>query len=153
MSAVEKLFKDVLKNLNSGNIRNALYDLQTLKGMVPEDPRVYYYYGVCYQRQDEHAKAVENFKKTVELSSNPDPKLYMFLGSSYLQLKNYEQAIENLALAVEKGLKEPVIYYSLAIGYAQTGQKEKAVEVLERLHDLSSGIDRRDIEIEMEIEL
>ncbi|MHA1230062.1 MAG: tetratricopeptide repeat protein [Candidatus Helarchaeota archaeon] len=125
MSAIENIFKSVLKNLNSGNIKYALYDLQTLKGM-------YYYYGVCYQRQDEHIKAIENFNKTLELASNPDPKLYMFLGSSYLQTKNYEKAIENFKLAIEKGLEEAAIYYNLAVAYAQSGQKEKAVEAAEK---------------------
>ncbi|MHA1409998.1 MAG: tetratricopeptide repeat protein [Candidatus Odinarchaeia archaeon] len=131
MSA-ENLFKSVLKNLNAGNIKYALLDLQSLKGMLPNDPRVYYYYGVCYQRGNEHEKAVENFNKSLQLTSDPDPKLYMFLGSSLLQLKDYSKAIENFNLALGKGIAEPAIFYSLAIAYAQIGEKEKAIEAAEK---------------------
>jgi predicted Zn-dependent protease len=72
------------------------------------------------------------------LESEPDNTMVMFgLAKEYEKLGEWKNAIDILEQYLAKADDEGNAYGTLAMAYAQTGQKDKAVETLRRGIDVS----------------
>jgi Tfp pilus assembly protein PilF len=88
--------------------------------------------GVVYLCSRQYDKAIEQFQKAIEI----EPKFtwtYIWLGLTYLEENMNDQAIKSFETATQ-GTKD-VIYMLgyLGMGYARTGQKAKALNVLKKM--------------------
>ena len=80
--------------------------------------------------------AVEKLKKSAELA--PHFKTLECLGECYLEQKNYYQAIIFLASAAGMGNNQSRPYFLLAKALLAIGEKDKAIEKLERALQINS---------------
>lgn len=131
--SLEPVLESVEKNLNEGNIKYALLDLKTAKGMAPDDFRVYYYYGRCYLETQEYDKAIGNLEKAYDM--NPLGQISYFLALAYVRNKDWQNAVE----IAEDGLaKDPSDMIKGALNYLKSGahielgEKKKALAAAEK---------------------
>jgi len=79
---------------------------------------------------------IEIFRQMLE--AEPDNTMVMFgLAKEYEKLGEWKNVIDILERYLAKSDDEGNAYGTLAMAYAQTGQKEKAVETLRRGIDVS----------------
>jgi predicted Zn-dependent protease len=81
---------------------------------------------------------IEIFRQMLE--SEPDNTMVMFgLAKEYEKLGEFKQVIDILERYVANADDEGNAYGTLAMAYAQTGQRDKAVETLKKGVDVSTA--------------
>lgn len=94
--------------------------------------------GKTYYNNGEYDKAIEIFKKAVEL--NPDNELnWHWLGTSYNQNGQYQEAIQSLLKAVELNPNKGVNWYYLGNSYINNEKYEDAIKSLLKATELNSN--------------
>ena len=104
-------------------------------------PETYYYLGQLAQEENDDERAIQLFKKAIELVPS-----YSFahagLGASYLRLKNYQLAEQELELSVKLNPNDSKAHYNLAVLFARLRNQLRAQEemrIVEKLKSKSSG--------------
>ncbi len=159
--SAETQFAEALASFRSGELKTAEEMFKIIIDRfagLKEGAYAAYLAGECALVDGRNTHAVELFDSYMKKSGK-----YPFFHDAALEgiatawenERDFEKASE-VYLELIGNMKtntfvETVYLRKAADTLKMAGRKEKAVEVLERLHDLSSGIDRRDIEIEMEI--
>ena len=93
--------------------------------------------GKTYYNNGEYDKAIEIFKKAVEL--NPDDySNWNWLGSSYNQNGEYQEAINSLLKAIELNPNDAYNYYWLGFSYYGNGEYERAIDSSLKAVELNS---------------
>ena len=92
--------------------------------------------GKTYHNNEEYDKAIEIFKKAVELYPNDDDNYY-WLGRSYYQNEQYEEAINSLLKAIQLVPNSPEYWAMLGISYGINGQIEEAIKSLLKAAELN----------------
>ena len=92
--------------------------------------------GKTYCNNGEYDKAIEIFKKAVELNPNDDDNYY-WLGRSYYQNEQYEEAINSLLKAIQLVPNSPEYWAMLGISYGINGQIEEAIKSLLKAAELN----------------
>ena len=100
-------------------------------------PEVYYYLGLLAQEQNDDARAIVLFEKTVQKLPNY-AHARIALGSSYMKLKNYPRAKEELEMAVKLDPEEPTGHYNLALLYARLKDPARAQEQMKIVEQLKA---------------
>ena len=98
-------------------------------------PEAFYYLGLIAQGENEDARAVELFGKSIQLAPT-FAHAHVALGSTYLKLKDYERAQAALEAGVKLSPEDPKAHYNLALLYARLKEPERAREemrIVERL--------------------
>lgn len=85
--------------------------------------------GKTYYNNGEYDKAIEIFKKVVELYPNDDYNWYN-LGVSYNKNEQYQEAINSFLKVVELNPNDDDSWYWLGISYGMNSQYDKAIETL-----------------------
>ena len=94
--------------------------------------------GKTYYNNGEYDKAIEIFKKAVEL--NPDNELnWHWLGPSYNKNGQYQEAINSLLKAVELNPNDYLNWHWLGNSYNQNGQYQEAINSLLKAVELNSN--------------
>ncbi|MGV9169610.1 MAG: tetratricopeptide repeat protein [Promethearchaeia archaeon] len=134
----ENLLESVQKNLNEGNVKQALLDLKSAKGMAPDDWRVAYYYGRCYLQTGELDEAIENLKKAHD--ALPIPTVSYFLANAYVRNKNWSDAaaIAEGALSqdMDNTVTEAALNYIASGANMDQGNLDKAIAAAENAVEL-----------------
>ncbi|MHA1379943.1 MAG: tetratricopeptide repeat protein [Candidatus Helarchaeota archaeon] len=133
--SLEPILNSVMKNLKAGKIDLALLDLKSAKGMAPNDPRVYYYYARCYIKSRKYPEAIENLKKSIELSTDGIPMSYYYLGFSYIKNKEWQNGVEIINKGLKQDLPEvavPAMYYYKSGALMELGKIKEAIEAAEK---------------------
>ena len=97
------------------------------------DPRsfvAHYYLGAALQRMSRLKEAIPEFQKAVEL--NNDSYSIAMLAQAYARNGQTDEARKLLAHLNEMAKSAEVPEYALALVYASLGEKERAIEALER---------------------
>jgi tetratricopeptide (TPR) repeat protein len=105
-----------------------------------------YYYGINLKEelsaQQRWQKALELYKKSVDTKVTPTTLFY--LGNCYYNLSKYNEAISEYERLIKRFPREvellPIVYQKLASAYMNTGNKEMAINTLNRLAGLDNGI-------------
>lgn len=87
-----------------------------------EDAKLYYQIGLVYAQKQDNNKAIECFKKRVEITPSPD--VYFMMSYDYKALNQYTEALECMKIAVSKDPKNATYYYAIAKIYGEMGDKE-----------------------------
>ena len=83
--------------------------------------------GKAYYNNEEYDKAIEIFKKAIELNPNDDDSC-RWLGNSYRKNEQIEDAIKYHLKAIELNPDKPVNWSMLGSSYTENGQKEEAIK-------------------------
>ncbi len=126
-------FKVGVSYLNSGNMAEAIYNLNQAYTIKPHDPDILNALGIAYTKVGELDKAQEYFLKAIQ--SNPKKaESYVNLGILLAKKKDYGSAEEYF----KKAIKNPnyknkeKAYYNLALVYLKLGNLEKYEESLKK---------------------
>ena len=122
----------------------ATYDRAIAAVGVPQRDNwtLFYFRGICFERDKQWPKAEADFKKALELY--PDQPLVLnYLGYSWVdQGVNLEEAFKMLRRAVELQPNDGYIVDSLGWAHFKLGQYIEAAETLERAIALKPAEDR-----------
>jgi len=95
----------------------------------PNDERAYYETGLICLKLGEKEKALEKFKKVIDL--NPSYKnIHYNLGNTYYQLKILNESIESLKKSIQKNQGINSAHNLLGIIYQSQGMYKEAIEIL-----------------------
>jgi outer membrane protein assembly factor BamD (BamD/ComL family) len=154
-------YAEALASFRSGDIKTAEEMFKIIDerfGGSEEGAYSAYLAGKCALEDGRNTHAIELFDTYLRRSGK-----YPFFHDAALDgiaiawenERNYEKASEvylRLAGDMKTNSFVETAYLRKAADALKMGdRREKAIEVLERLHELSSGIEKRDIEIEIEI--
>ena len=99
------------------------------------DPHSYlahYYLGQIYQLQGHLTEAVAEYQKAVELDD--DPQALAFLGQAQARIGQHDKAQKILSRMTEEAKSRYVSAYSFALMFIALGDKERAIDALERAY-------------------
>src|SRR6476646_5607213 len=94
--------------------------------------------GLCFRALDREAEAHEIFQQALRrienhLQLNPDDVRAVYMKSgSFASLEDYAQALEWSDRALAMDPEEPSVLYNVACNYAIMGEKEKALDCIEK---------------------
>jgi TolB-like protein/Tfp pilus assembly protein PilF len=106
------------------------------------DPRFYYTHwnlGEALELKGNLREALAEYKKAVELDD--DPFVLALLGQAYAKLGQRDEALKILAQLLQIGAHRYVPSYSYALLHMALGEKDKAIEWLERSYREGAGLD------------
>jgi len=113
------------------------------------DSRFYmahYYLGEVLQLKGQLAEAIAEYRTAVEL--NDDPIALAFLGQAHARAGQMDEAQKILARLTEEAKSRYVSGYSFALVLTALGDKEGAVDALERAYRNGEGNDLRIIKVD-----
>ena len=70
----------------------------------PNNEELYIQKANIYSKKDQHEKAIEVFKKAIEIADD-SADLYSLIGMEYLFLDQYQDAKQNFKKCIELGLR------------------------------------------------
>jgi DNA-binding winged helix-turn-helix (wHTH) protein/Tfp pilus assembly protein PilF len=124
--------------LSSGNVPAGLDAMQRARALEPTSLAMnstlssYYYYAREYE------KAVELGKAALELDPQ-FPIAHASLGLAHLATGNKQEALKQFGEAVQFSGEAPLMVAQLAYGLAESGESEKAHELVKQLSHSSNG--------------
>jgi len=105
--------------------------------LAPLDMGINGHLGFHYYWTREYDKAIEQYIKTLEIDPN-DPWVHSYLGRAYKEMGWYSKAIEESKQALSLiGKNEAEILSNLGNVYAVSGNREKALEIINVLFEQS----------------
>ncbi|PYI45252.1 MAG: hypothetical protein DMF11_12885 [Verrucomicrobia bacterium] len=99
------------------------------------DPHSYlahFYLGQIYQIQGHLTEAIAEYQKAVELDD--DPQALAFLGQAQARIGQHDKAQKILSRMTEEAKSRYVSAYSFALMFIALGDKERAIDALERAY-------------------
>jgi TolB-like protein/Tfp pilus assembly protein PilF len=140
---------DPLSMINNADLGNTYfyarrYDeaVAPLRKAIEIDPGshlAHYYLGQVLQEKGETAAATAEYKKAVELDD--DPQALACLGQAYARSGKRREAEQILARLMEEAKTRYVSAYNMALMFLGLGQKEHAIDALERAYSEGAGND------------
>lgn len=116
-----------------GRQSEALAEIQRAQELDPLSLIVGDVYGWIYYEGRQYDRAIEQYKKTLELDSAYVPAV-LDLGASYLRKGKYPEALSQFQRARTLAGDNGVVLSSLGQVYALSGQRAKAREILDELY-------------------
>ena len=113
-----------------------------LRKTIEIDPRFYiahYYLGQAFQLKGQLTEAIAEYQKAVELDD--DPEALAYLGQAYARVGQRDEAQKILARLTEESKSRYVSGYSMALMFMGLGDKEHAIDALERAYREGAGND------------
>jgi TolB-like protein/Tfp pilus assembly protein PilF len=113
-----------------------------LRKTIEIDPRFYiahYYLGQAFQLKGQLTEAIAEYQKAVELDD--DPEALAYLGQAYARVGQRDEAQKILARLTEESKSRYVSGYSMALMFMGLGNKEHAIDALERAYREGAGND------------
>jgi TolB-like protein/Flp pilus assembly protein TadD len=114
--------------------------IEQLRKTIEMDPRFYYAHwrlGRALQLKVHLKEAIAEYRKAVEL--NDDPAVVALLGQAYARAGQREEAKKTLADLSDDTKSRYVRAYSFALIYLALGNKERAIDELERAYCERAG--------------
>src|SRR5947208_111000 len=109
---------------------------------IEMDPRFYYAHwnlGIAWQSKGQLNEAIAEYRKALEL--NDDPYVLGLLGQAYARTGQRDEAQRILARLNEEAKSRYVHAYSFALMYLALGDKERAIDEMERAYRERAGGD------------
>jgi len=120
-----------------------------LRKTIEIDPRFYiahYYLGQAFQLKGQLTEAIAEYQKAVEL--NDDPEALAYLGQAYARAGQRDEAQKILARLTDEAKSRYVSGYSMALMFMGLGDKEQAIDALERAYREGAGNDLFTIKVD-----
>ena len=118
----------------TGDFDGAIEDLSMCVVLDPEESYAFETRGDIYLRQGKKELAEADFQKVIEIENTPEK--YSCIHYAYQGLRQYEKAIEMMDSIIAREEDRAGNYYDAACLYARMGNKQKALEYLEKSLEL-----------------
>lgn len=123
-----KLFKvEVYVFENKLDEANVLLD--ELYELEPSNEEIYIQKANIYSKQDQHEKAINVFKKALEIAEDTSD-IYSLIGMEYLFLDKFEEAKVNFMLCLENDFEDYSSLYNIIYCFDFLEQHEEAIDYL-----------------------
>ncbi|MCX6579266.1 MAG: tetratricopeptide repeat protein [Candidatus Aminicenantes bacterium] len=126
------LLKKGSELINAGKFPAAITALTEAITAAPTNPLLYYYRGFAIEKNGDPDKALEDFKKSLEL----DPQLVLSLaevGKIYAKKKDLDNAVIYYKKAYDLGIKDVLSLYNYGVCLFNLGNNDEALKVFEKL--------------------
>jgi len=102
---------------------------------------IHYYFnsGLHYSKQGNHQKAIENYKKALEINPN-FPQIYYNLANVYNELKHFDFAIENYRKAYQLDPSMYLAVNNMGVTFAMKEDYASAIECFKRAAEIKPDI-------------
>jgi tetratricopeptide (TPR) repeat protein len=114
------------------SIQKALQELETLSGLTPDDPRIYYALGGAYFELEEPEKAIQAYEKFQSLAPNTDNG-YREIAKYYDRQGNDEKTLEYLLKGLKIQPDSGESLFMLGSLYSKLNEYKEAVPVYRKL--------------------
>ncbi|HLP44489.1 MAG TPA: tetratricopeptide repeat protein [Candidatus Deferrimicrobium sp.] len=121
--------------INTGKFPDAINTLTEAITATPTNPLLYYYRGFAYDKSGNPDKALEDYKKSLEL----DPTFLLSLseaGKIYAKKKDLNNAVIYYKKAFELGTKDVIALYNYGSCLFNLGNNEEALKVFQKLVEI-----------------
>ena len=122
--------------LDTGFPKEALQHFLYLTKFFNDDSGIYYNLGIVYEKLKEFDKAVDAYKKAIELSPD-EVDSYYNLGLVYIAKKMYEEAVDCFETVLEHDSDDSNSYFSIGLCYFKEGKLDGAKYYFERTVELN----------------
>jgi tetratricopeptide (TPR) repeat protein len=126
------LMKKGVELINTGKYADAVTTLTEAITATPNNPLLYYYRGFAVEKGGDSDKALEDFKKSLEL----DPDFLLSLaeaGKISAKKKDLENAVIYYKKAYDLGTKDVLSLYNYGVCLFNLGNNDEATKVFEKL--------------------
>jgi tetratricopeptide (TPR) repeat protein len=116
--------------------------IEQFRKAIDLDPRFYYVHwnlAEALELKGNLREALAEYKKAVELDD--DPFVLALLGQAYAKIGQRDEALKIMAQLRQVGAHRYVPAYSYALLHMALGEKDKAIEWLERSYHDGAGLD------------
>ena len=134
-TAVNMQNDDSLREVTVDPFETSLAHLKNAAAINPDSARTYQVMSSTYFELDQPEMAIETYERAMSMLNPPAREDYEYLGSLYLFANEYEKAISTSQEARELYPDDPVFVQFLADAYIQSGETERAIEIVEGLID------------------
>lgn len=114
----------------TGDFEGAVEDLSMCVVLDPEESYAFETRGDIYLKQGKKELAEVDFRKVIELENTPEK--YNCIHYAYQGLGQYDKAIEMMDSIIARNEDRAGSYYDASCLYARMGNKQKALEYLEK---------------------
>ncbi|MDZ4163710.1 MAG: tetratricopeptide repeat protein [Smithellaceae bacterium] len=133
--------------------KEAAVEYRKLWEKKPDDPEILERLANAFFRDKNYKQAVEYYDKLV---SDKSPKknggkpvnksrnkgrIYANMAYAFGELKEYRKSARNYELALEQGVKDPIIHYNLGVTYEEMKNKKDAMKAYERYAELQPTLE------------
>ncbi|MDA9028179.1 MAG: tetratricopeptide repeat protein [Flavobacteriaceae bacterium] len=108
--------------------------LSPLFEIEPNNEELYIQKANIYSKKDQHEKAIEVFKKAIEIAED-SADLYSLIGMEYLFLDNYQEAKQNFIKCIELDLEDYSALYNIIYCFDFLDETTEAIEFLNEYLD------------------
>jgi tetratricopeptide (TPR) repeat protein len=154
-------FSEALGAYRSGEVSTAIEIFKLISerhSSLKEGAYAAYFHGKCLLESGKNAEAVEAFDRYLENSNRHPFFRDAALSGKAVALENSRRYAEAADIYMElsaeiktNSFMEKKYLRRAAENLKLSNRKEKAIDVMEKLLDLTSGVERRDIEVELEL--
>ncbi len=117
---------------DKGNNEQAVQFLTKAARQDPQSAKAFYYLGLAASKQNNYAKAVAAFKKTIEINSAL-PEVHLALGVSYYRLGLNTLALHTLKQELKINAKNSSALYFSGLVSAKNNDHQKAIAYFEKV--------------------
>ncbi|MDC1472470.1 tetratricopeptide repeat protein [Flavobacteriaceae bacterium] len=103
--------------------------LSPLFEIEPNNEELYIQKANIYSKKDQHEKAIEVFKKAIEISET-SADLYSLIGMEYLFLDQYQNAKQNFIKCIELDIEDYSALYNIIYCFDFLDETEEAIDFL-----------------------
>jgi len=103
--------------------------LSPLFEIEPNNEELYIQKANIYSKKDQHEKAIEVFKKAIEISDT-SADLYSLIGMEYLFLDQYQNAKQNFIKCIELDIEDYSALYNIIYCFDFLDETEEAIDFL-----------------------
>ena len=119
-----------------GRFDEALAEAKLASELDPLSPMFSTESGFTFYYARQYDEAAAQFQKTISLEPHyADP--YQYLGQTYEQKKMYAEAIATYQKGMAQTERHPFLIAALGHAYAVSGEREKALKILDELREMS----------------
>ena len=133
--SAQELFEQGKEFLNDKMYDLALKNFLTAQKKDPNIKMLYTLIGNCYLYKRDAGRAVNAYKKSIDLED--EKHAHHNLGLLYFQLKMYGKSSKELAIAEKKGFQTGEVYYHLARALVLDKQFDAAQKTLAKAHKVT----------------
>ncbi len=124
----------VYDNLEKHDEAIRAYDYATL--IDDKYSSAWFNFGICYLGKDEYAKALDCFKKVLEIEGIEDPNLPMYLGQCYHKLDAEDKAVEYYQQAIKLDDKIHQAWYGLGVCLDEKEKWFESIHFFKKAYEL-----------------
>ncbi len=124
---------DSLFNATENPFRVSLDHFENAATINPDSAMTFEVISSTYFKMDDIENAISSYERALELKDQPESDDYEYIISLYLFDESYPRAIELSNEAMELYPDEPIFVQFLADAYIQSGERDRAIELVESL--------------------